>query len=633
MHRGALAFAFSALLLSCAHVFAADRIPDPKNTPYAGTIELRVDATDTDRRLFRVQEKIPVRPGALTLFYPEWLPGNHAPRGPIDSFAGLLIKGGGKQIAWTRDPVNMYAFHVQVPNGVSNLDLEFQYASPEKSAQGRITMTPEILGVQWEKVLLYPAGYYSSRIQFAASLLLPKDWQYATALETKSRDAGSVRFGATSLETLVDSPLFAGKYFTRVSLDDNAKGPVWLNVVGDNALEIEMKPEQLAPHRKLVGEAVTLFGSRHFDHYEFLLAISDNFDNIGLEHHRSSENGVDRGYFKEWDDTGPRHYLLAHEMTHSWNGKYRRPADLWTPSYNVPMQNSLLWVYEGMTQYWGNVLSGRSGLWSEELTRGAFASVAASLNERRQGREWRNLQDTTHQPIISPRTPVSWLSWQRPEDYYNEGAMIWLDADTKIRELSGDKRSLDDFAKAFFGVGDGSYVPNTYTFEDVVKALNSVQAFDWARFLRDRLDGHGPGAPLDGMERSGWRLVYKDEPNEFTKKLQSGAKFLDLSYSLGLVIDDDKTLREVIWDSPAFKAGLTMNTTLVAVNGLEYSKGALKDAIKVARDNKAPIALLVKSQDRYRTVQIDYTGGLRYPHLERIEGKPDRLSAILKPRT
>jgi predicted metalloprotease with PDZ domain len=427
----------------------------------------------------------------------------------------------------------------------------------------------------------------------------------------------------------VDSPLFAGKYFTRVSLDDNAKGPVWLNVVGDSPSEIEIKPEQLAAHKKLVAEAVALYGSRHFDHYEFLLSISENFSGIGLEHHRSSENGVDRGYFKRWDDTAPSRSLLPHEMTHSWNGKYRRPADLWTPSYSVPMRNSLLWVYEGMTQYWGNMLSARSGLWSPEITRGAFAVAAAQLSERRQGREWRNLQDTTNQPIISPRSPVSWLSWQRPEDYYNEGAMIWLDADTKIRELSGDKRSLDDVAKAFFGVGDGSYVPNTYTFEDVVKALNSVQPFDWSRFLRDRLNGHGPGAPLDGIERSGWKLVYQDEPNEFGKKQQAEADVLDVTYSLGFLVDDEDELREVIWGSPAFKAGLTTSNKIIAVNGLEYSRDNLKDAIKA----KQPIDLLVKNQDRYRTVKVDYTGGPRYPVLQRIEGKPDRLSAIFKPRT
>jgi len=633
MHRSALALSLCSLILACAQATAAERIPEPKNAAYPGTIDLRVDATDIEHRLFRVQEKVPVRAGALVLLYPEWLPGNHAPRGPIDSLAGLQIKGGGKAIAWTRDAENMYAFHVRVPAGVSALELEFQFASPQATNQGRVTMTQEILGVQWEKMLLYPAGHYSSRIQFAASLRLPKEWKYATALETQAQDASGIRFGTTSLEILADSPLFAGKYFTRVALDEQSKGAVWLNVVGDSPSEVEIKPEQLAAHRKLVAEAVTLYGSRHFDHYEFLLAVSDNFGGIGLEHHRSSENGVDRGYFKAWDEQGAERSLLPHEMTHSWNGKYRRPADLWTPNYNVPMQNSLLWVYEGMTQYWGQVLSARSGLWSDDLARGALAAWAAVLNESRPSRVWRNLQDTTNQPIISPRAPMSWMSWQRREDYYIEGLLIWLDADTKIRELSNDRRSLDDFAKAFFGVGDGSYVPNTYTFADVVKALNSVQPFDWSRFLRERLDGHGPGAPLDGLERAGWKLVFKEEPNAYSKKALSAQKLVDFSYSLGFSVDKDAKLREVIWESPAFKAGLTTSTTLIAVNTVAYDKDGLRDAIKAAKDNKQPIELLVKSDDHYRTIKIDYSGGLRNPHLERIEGKPDRLSTIFKPRT
>jgi predicted metalloprotease with PDZ domain len=621
----------AAFWLVGLQAFAAS-IPAPKNTAYPGTITLQVDASDLDRRIIRVRQTIPVKSGPLTLLYPKWLPGNHAPRGPIEALAGPLIQGGGKKIEWQRDPVDMYALHVRVPAGVSSLDLEFQYATPQSEAQGRVTVTQEIVGVQWEKALLYPAGHYSSRITFAPSLTLPEGWKFATALEADQQQGSTVRFKSTSLETLVDSPLFAGKHFTRVELDPGAAAPVWLNVVGDSAEEVVIKPEQLDVHRRLVKEAVTLFGSRHYDRYEFLLAVSDNFSGIGLEHHRSSENGVNRGYFKDWDAQEVERDLLAHEMTHSWNGKFRRPADLWTPSYNVPMQNSLLWVYEGMTQYWGQVLAARSGLWSEEYTRGSFASIAANLDQRRQGREWRDLQDTTNAPIVTARRPLSWVSWQRAEDYYVEGLLIWLDTDTKLRELTSDKRSLDDLSRAFFGINDGSWVPSTYTFDDVVKALNAVAPFDWAKFLRERLDGHGPGAPLQGLERGGWKLVYTAEPSEFTKKIQAANKIADFAYSVGFVVDKDNKLTDVVWDSPAFKAGLATQTKLIAVNGREYSNDLLKQAIRNAGEGKAPIELLVKNQDRYWTAKVDYSGGLRYPRLERIAGQPDRLAAILKAR-
>jgi predicted metalloprotease with PDZ domain len=623
----------TALASTCALAAARSDIPPPRDTPYPGTITLRVDATDVARRIFRVHETIPVKPGPFALQYPKWLPGNHAPSGPIDQLAGPLIEAAGKPLAWIRDPLDVYTFHVTVPAGVTALEIDLQFVSPETKEQGRVTMTSEILGVQWEKMLLYPAGHYSSRIRFEPSVALPAGWQYATALDGARPDGDTVHFAPTSLETLVDSPLFAGQYFTRVDLDSAAKAPVRLDVVADSPDELQIDPAALAAHRKLVSEATTLFGSRHFDHYDFLLCISDNFGNIGLEHHRSSEDGVRRGYFKDWEKTATLRDLLAHEVTHSWNGKFRRPADLWTPTFNVPMADSLLWVYEGQTQYWGYVLAARSGLWSEEVARGAIATSAAMLQEQRPGRRWRNLEDTTNQPIISPRRPQSWVSWQRTEDYYREGALIWLDADTRLRELSGEKHSLDDFAHAFFGVNDGSYVPQTYTFADVARALNDVVPADWATFLRTRVDSHAADAPLNGLERAGWRLVFKDTPSVFAKKAEDMNETTDRTFSIGIVLDKEAKLTQVVWDSPAFKAGLTLDTTLIAVNARAYKRELLDQAIKDARNHKTPIELLVRNLDRYRTVTLDYTGGPRYPDLERVNGTPDRLSAILKSRT
>jgi predicted metalloprotease with PDZ domain len=615
-------------------------IPPARDIAYPGNLTLKVDLTDLDRRVLVVHESIPVRPGPLTLLYPEWLPGNHAPRGPIDGLAGLIMTAGGHPVEWVRDAVNVYAFHVQVPAGANRLDLEFEFASPLVRDQGRTVVTPDIVGLQWNAVVLYPAGFYTSRIPVAASVTLPEGWEFAGALDVEGRSAAVVRFRPTTLEMLVDSPLFAGRYFKSLDLDPGARTPVHLNLFADSAEMLEVRPQQLAAHHKLVQETYALLGPPHYDRYEFLLALSDHFGDIGLEHHRSSENRRPPNYFVEWDKVGAGRDLLPHELSHSWNGKFRRPAGLATPDFNAPMRNSLLWVYEGLTNYFGAVLATRAGLWSEEFGRQAWASLAANMDRNRAGRAWRDLQDTTGQPIITARRPLSWLSWQRTEDYYTEGELLWLDIDTRIRELTHDKRSLDDFAHAFFsgraGSGQGSSVPEpvTYTFADVVQALNSVAPFDWEKYLTERLYGHGPGAPLDGITRGGWKLVFTESPSEYLRSLEDQRKAVDFTYSLGFAVSAlTGQLTEVRWGGPGFEAGLTMGTALIAINGREYRADRLRTAIALAKLNKQPIELLVKNLDRYRTVRISYFEGLQYPQLQRIEKTPDRLAAILKPRT
>jgi predicted metalloprotease with PDZ domain len=625
-----IAAALAALNVHCA---VSAEIPKPQDTAYEGTITLRVDATDISRRLFRVHETIPVKPGDLVLQYAKWLPGNHAPNGPIDQLAGPSITADGKPVEWTRDPLDVYSFDVSVPKGVGTLELDLQFASPEIPEQGRITMTAAILGVQWEKMLLYPAGHYISRIRVDPSVMLPPGWQFACALDGAQRDGQSVHFSAVPLNTLIDSPLFAGVYFKRVQLDASPQAPVYLNIVADSPDELDMSPTALAAHRKLVAEATELFASRHFDHYDFLLAISDEFGAIGLEHHRSSEDGTGLGYFKQWDRTAARRDLLPHEFTHSWNGKFRRPADLWTPTLNVPMQDSLLWVYEGQTQYWGIVLAARSGLWTGEMARGALGWMAATFQEQRPGRSWRNLQDTTNQPIISPRRPQSFVSWQRTEDYYREGALMWLEVDTRLRSRTGGKRSLDDFARNFFGVRDGSYVTMTYTFADVARALNDLLADDWSDYLHTRLDTHQNTTIDAALADTGWRLVFRDTPSVFLQRAQEANETVDRTFSIGLALDKQAKISQVIWDSAAFKAGLTLGTSVVAVNGRAYKAELLDQAIRDAQDPTKPVELLVRDLDRYRTVKLDYTGGLRYPDLVRTAGSADRLTDILRPRT
>jgi predicted metalloprotease with PDZ domain len=607
-------------------------IPVAQDVAYPGSLTLKVDLGDLDRKIFSVHESIPVKPGPLTLLYPEWLPGNHAPRGPIDGLAGLIISSGGHPVEWVRDPVNVYAFHVQVPAGANRLDLEFEYASPLLRDQGRTTVTPDMLGLQWNTVVLYPAGFNVGRISIAASITLPEGWEFAGALDVSSRRGVNVTFKQTSLETLVDSPLFAGRYFRTLDLDPGAKAPVHLNVFADSAETLEVRPQQLAAHHKLVQETYAILGPPHFDRYEFLLAVSDHFGDIGLEHHRSSENRRSPSYFIDWEKAGAGRDLLPHEFSHSWNGKFRRPAGLATPDFNAPMHNELLWVYEGLTNYLGAVLAVRSGLWSEDFGRQAWASLAANMDRNRAGRTWRALEDTTEQPLITARRPLSWLSWQRTEDYYTEGELLWLDIDTRIREITHDKKSLDDFARAFFQVPAASPV-STYTFADVVQALKAVAPFDWEKFLNERLYGHGPGAPLDGLTRGGWKLVFIETPTEYLRSLEDQHRAVDFTYSLGFAVSSiTGTLTEVRWGGPAYEAGLTMGTALIAVNGREYRSDRLKTAIQLAKVNKQPIELIVKNLDRYKVIKLAYYDGLKYPALQRAE-KTDRISAILKPRT
>jgi predicted metalloprotease with PDZ domain len=608
-------------------------IAAPQDVAYAGVITLEVDATDRQRGIWRARQMIPVTaPGPMTLLYPQWLPGKHAPRGPLNLFAGLEVRANGELIAWRRDPINVYAFHIDVPAGAAAIETRQQYVSPTSRAQGRIVATREMINLNWETLLLYPAGHYARQITFRPSITLPDGWTLATALDGAESDGTTTRFADVDLERLVDSPLFAGQYFRRIDLDPGGRRPFHLNIVADDARFLEASDEQIAPHRELVRQAYRLFGSQHFDHYDFLFALSDRAGGVGVEHQRSSENGVGADYFTNWNAAVGDRDLLPHELVHSWNGKFRRPADMWTPGYDVPMRGSLLWVYEGMTQYWGHVLTARSGLWDRQQALDALALTAAAF-EHRVGRAWRSVADTTMDPIISARRPAPWSSWQRNEDYYHEGLLVWLEADTLIRERTGNRRSLDDFARAFFGVRDGEWEqPETYTFDDVVAGLNAVDPHDWATFLRERFEAAGTEPPLAGLERSGYRLIYSEERNAYQSGAEGRSRSANFMYSIGVSFGSDGAVTSVQWDGPAFQHGVTIGAQVVAVNDTAYSAEVLRRAITAAKDSAEPIRLLLKEGDQYRTIELDYHDGLRYPRLERIRGAPDRLDAILAPR-
>jgi predicted metalloprotease with PDZ domain len=614
-------------------------IPAPVDKPYAGPVQLTVDLTNFTDRIWKSHEEIPVEPGAkeMILLYPEWIPGDHEPSGPIAALAGIVTKVDGQRVQWVRDRVNMFAFHVPLSAGAKTVGLDFDYLSPIKGGAGRIEMSDAMADLAWNEVVMYPAGYFSRDIPFDATLKLPSGWKYATALETASQDGDTVKFERTTLNTLVDSPLYAGVNYSRTDLSPTSTDTVRLNIFSDKPEDLKMTPEELDAHKKLAAEADKLYGSHHYKHYDFLLLLSDKVGGIGLEHHQSSEDGVGRDYLTGWADGVLGRDLLAHEYTHSWNGKFRRPADLWTPNFNVPMRDDLLWVYEGMTQYWGTILTARAGMRTPEQTRDILAFTAAGF-ELSRGRDWRPLVDTTNQPIVSQRAPVSWGSYQLGEDYYDEGLLIWLDADTKIRELTNGQKSLDDFCKKFLGVYNTSFITDTYTLDDVVRDLNSVAPYDWHKFLEDRVYNLHPEVPEDGFTQGGYKLAYTDKPVEWVENELGKHGMADFSTSLGFSVGmysnsggESKTISDVVWGSPAFEAGITPNIDLVSVNGTEYSAKVLRDAILAAEQDHKPIELQIHRDDRYITLSIPYYGGLRYPSLQRVEGTPARIDDILAP--
>jgi len=611
---------------------ATPPIAAPVDAAYPGEIRLQVDASDVERRIVHVHESITGLKSEAVLLYPEWLPGDHGPTGPIERLAGLKMSLKGTAVPWTRDAVKMYAFHVHPP-AAGALEIDFDYLSPTGGgASGPTELSRDILMLEWSSLVLYPAGYFTRQIPVTLALTLPQGWQYGSALEDDSSGAGGIAFKRTTVETLVDSPLYAGRYTSRIDLDPGAAVPVHLDLFADRPDLLAIKPQQIEEHRALVRQAYKLFASRHYAHYDFLYSLSDEMRMIGLEHHQSSENGGLAATFTDWDKQLYGRDLLPHEYTHSWNGKFRRPADLWTPNYNVPMRDSLLWVYEGQTQYWGWVLAARAGMQSKQQSLEQWADTAAYFDAL-PGSRWRALEDTTNDPIIELDHHLSWRTWQRGFDYYPEGALIWLDVDTLIRERSQGKRSLDDFARAFFGIDDGSMTTITYTFADLVKALNAVEPHDWSAFLRERLDGVNQPAPLGGIARGGYKLIFNETPNEYAKTVDADRKRTTLTHSVGLTINEkNATIMDVLWDGPAFKAKLTEGMEILAVNGIAYSADVLKAAIRSAEQSSAPIELIVKQQDRFRVASIDYHGGLRFPHLERDASVPARLDDILSAR-
>jgi len=605
----------------------APALPPSLDTPYPGTMTLTVDASDTLSRAFKATQTIPVAVGAreIILVYPKWLPGNHGPTGQIHRLGDLRFTSGNRALAWERHEGEPYAFRVTVPTGTREITAHLTYTSPFTTADWRPIMTQAIANVQWEKMSLYPAGHATRRIRVKPRLVLPAGWTAAAALDGQRQAARTVEWAETDYETLVDSPVFAGANRSTYDLGRNVR----LNVFADHPRQLAAPPEMLPAHRKLVDEIVALYGSRQFDHYDFLVALTDELGGIGLEHHRSSENTFSGNAYTSWKDKANERSLLPHEINHSWNGKHRRPAALWAPDYHTQVSGELLWLYEGQTDFWDNVLAARSGLQPKDVALGDIAENAAFYSSQA-GRAWRSVEDTTYNPALAYRKPQPFSTASRGTDYYKEGALVWLEVDQIIRRGTGEAKGLDDFARTFFGMREGDWGVSTYTFDDIVTTLNAIYPHDWAAFLDTKFRQPGQPAPTHGIEMAGYRLVWKDEPNAFTKQVGAAG---DFNWSLGFSVGTDGAVSGTRWGSPGFDAGINPGTTIMAVDGLAFSRERLTTALKEAKASKKPIRLIVKRGDRFDEVSVPWTGGPRYPWLEPVSAGEQPLDRLMAPRT
>lgn len=594
-------------------------------------ITLDIDASAIARKMISAHELLPVATThEITLVFPKWIPGDHGPTGPITDLVNMRFSVNGKTIPWRRDPVDMYAFHLTVPAGVTEVEADFS------TVNIGYTSTPVQGDLNFNQVILYPAGKRSDDVRVRPSVTLPTGWRFATALPGGQRTGDSVRFDEVSLTTLVDSPVMMGSIMKEFNITPEGEArPHFLDLFAETPEGLDIKPERVEAYRNLVAETGVLFGARHYDSYRFLVEEHGEA-NDGLEHHQSSDDQVPELGMVSAAFSAEGGYLLAHEMTHSWNGKYRRPAGLATANYQEPMIGDLLWVYEGLTSYLGEVLAARSGLDTAERFRDRMANDEAVLDYSA-GRDWRSLQDTATAAQLLYLASPHWTALRRSTDYYTEGPLFWLEVDSILRTQSHGSKSIDDFARAFYGPSsydsrNGNLTVVPYTFEDVVSSLNSIVPYGWAPFLRQRLDALRPEPPAQGLEAAGWHVIYTEDPNDASRDAETTTGVSDLRYSIGLTIDVNGEIVDVLPDSSAGRAGLAPDWKIAAVNRRIYSPELLRDAITTAKGGHEPMVLMVLRDGYYADFQLDYHGGLRYPHLERIADKPDILPAILKPQ-
>ena len=587
------------------------------------TISVTVDATRTQQKLLSAHEVIPVKPGPLTLYYPKWIPGEHGPNGPIAGLTGLKFEADGKTIPWQRDLLDVYTFHLEIPAGVSRLEAKYDYIEPDG-----VSATDKLLVLEWNEVVLYPAGVPAQQLTYEAKILMPDGWKFGSSLPVEKHSGKQVSFKPISLDMLVDSPVITGEYYRAIDITPPGE-PIHheLDMVADSEAALNMSIENQKQMINLVAESGKLFGARHYRDYHFLLTLSDHVAHFGLEHHESNDSRLPERALLLPSSGMFLGGLLAHEFVHSWNGKFRRPADLSTPDFEAPMETDLLWGYEGLTDYLGPMLAARSGLWTQEQYHEHMAAIAASLGPGRPGRTWRPLLDTA---IGEPELGRvrGWLNWRRGTDYYDEGDLLWLEVATVIHRETHGQKSIDDFCQAFHGGPNHGAEVKTYTFDELVSTLNAIAPFDWAGFFHTRLNSTSADAPTGGIENGGWKVVLNTEP----MKLQGRNGDPGDVYSIGLKVGTDGTVTDAIVGSPAFEAGVSSGMKVIGVDGRVYSHDLLEDAIKAAKDTSQPVTLLVVVDDYYRTCVINYHGGDKFPHLVREADKPDYLDELIKPR-
>jgi predicted metalloprotease with PDZ domain len=598
-------------------------------------IQITADLSDAPRKLYHAELDLPVNAGPLTLTTPQWIPGTHMPAGPAQDITGVVFTVNGQPLTWRRDDVDLYQFHLTIPPGVTTLHAHLDCIVTQR-------VTQKLAVLEWEKLLLYPAHTPVREIPIQPSLIVPAGWGIGTALTPIGSGAypvpaagATTHFSATSVEELQDSPIITGQYFHEFPLAPEISPKHYLDVVSDTPEDSNVRVPVLAEVANLVREADKMYASHHYNHYHFLLTISDLAGFEGLEHGQSSDNGVGEKDFSDPSRQIAVSDLLSHEFTHSWNGKYRRPVGLYQPDFATPQQGALLWVYEGMTEYLGNVLAARSALKSQAEYREVLAISAANLDYT-PGRDWRPTEDTAVAASILRGGNPAWSNWRRGQDYYMEGELLWLDADTLIRKTTNNQKSLNEFVRIFLGKG-GNTGPliAPYTFDELVADLNQVMPYDWATFLRDRVDKINPRADLSGIEQGGYKLVYRDEPSASEKSLievfgkYSGT--VDAWFSIGVRANSDGTILDVRWNGPADKARLAPGSKVIGVNGQIFSGDLLRAAIREAKGKTDPIHLIVQSDSFLTTADIDYHDGERYPALERVAGTPAYLDDITRP--
>ena len=591
---------------------------------------LRVDATEAPRKIYHVELNIPAAPGPVTLFYPKWIPGDHAPSGPVNDLAGLSISAAGRSLIWKRDSVELFAFHIDVPQGASSVDVKLDFLSPaENGANSSVSATSELAIVTWNPLILYPRGLASDDLEITAQLRLPEDWKFGTALPVAKTNGGSVEFKTVSLTTLIDSPVLAGLHFRRIDLSPGAMPAHYLDIAADTEDALNAPAELIGKYRKLVREARELFGATHYGEYHFLLALSDQIAHFGVEHHASSDDRSRENFLTDPISHLVGATLIPHEFVHSWNGKYRRPEGLATRDYEEPMKGDLLWIYEGFTEYLGWVLAARSGLISPESNRQFLALTTANLDNRA-GREWRSLADTAIAAQLLYDARNDWESRRRGVDFYDEGLLIWLEADVTIRKQTQGRKSLDDFCRVFYGPPSGPPQVKPYAFESIVEALNSVLPYDWKGFFETRLNRTGTDrAPLGGLEAAGYRLAYVEEPSEAQRATEQIRPGLSVAYSIGLRLNHDGSIIDVLPEFAAARAGIGPGMKLLSVNENRYSADALREAIRNTRTG-GPLEFRVANGRSFVTFKLDYHDGEKYPVLRR-NAQPPLLDDILKP--